>query len=349
MIDSDIPPAVVRAVVKSRGIVDIKKRDAGLSGGMVAHCRSADGQEYALKRWPNAIPLNRIESIHRVVIHAWNQGCTTVARPLSVHPLTNEIRLSSSDTVLSAAGENWELAQWRPGVAATTDAGLDAIRLGGELIGQFHQATAALESHCQRAPIIQERLRVLASHQQHLPAAMQWIQQSGRDGNLAASLRDAASLIHWKWDEAQDKIHRSLLQDSDNSVTTQYVLRDVHAQHILFSSGRVTGLIDFDAVRIDTPASDLARWAGSFLSGQHSAGDIWEATFEGYRSTCELTGNGDEQQLVRMAKNLCFAGTWLSLANWLVWLLVERRDFEAPPGILAERIYNLIRVATAHD
>ena len=264
MIDSDIPPAVVRAVVKSRGIVDIKKRDAGLSGGMVAHCRSADGQEYALKRWPNSIPLNRIESIHRVVIHAWNQGCTTVARPLSVHPLTNEIRLSSSDTVLSAAGENWELAQWRPGVAATTDAGLDAIRLGGELIGQFHQATAALESHCQRAPIIQERLRVLASHQQHLPAAMQWIQQSGRDGNLAASLRDAASLIHWKWDEAQDKIHRSLLQDSDNSVTTQYVLRDVHAQHILFSSGRVTGLIDFDAVRIDTPASDLAPWAGSF-------------------------------------------------------------------------------------
>jgi len=349
MIDSDIPPPVVRAVVNSFGIVAIKKRDAGLSGGMVAHCRSADGQEYALKRWPKSIPLNRIESIHRVVIHAWKEGCITVARPLSVQPFTNESRLSASGTVLSVAGENWELAQWRPGVAATTDAGLDTIRRGGEVIGQFHQATASLKAHSQPAPIIQERLRVLASHQQHLPAATQLIQQSGWDGDLAASLRDAASLIHWKWDEARDQIHRSLLQDRETSVTTQYVLRDVHAQHILFSAGQVTGLIDFDAVRMDTPASDLARWAGSFLSGQHAAGDIWEATLEGYRSTCQLSGNEDEQQLVRMAKNLCFAGTWLSLANWLVWLLVERRDFEVPTVILAERIYNLIRVATPQD
>lgn len=349
MIDPDIPAPVANAAVKKCGKVSIRRLQAGMSGGTVAHCQAEDGRQYALKRWPSSIPRSRIEVIHRVVIHAWQQGCQAVARPLKLQSGSDTSKMGSADTILTIDGQNWELSPWRPGVAAKVDASLETIRQGGELIGQFHEATASLQSLHQPAPIIKERLAVLARRHHQLPLSPQLLDRQDLDTDLSASLRDAANLIHWKWNEAQQQIHRSLIQQQDDGFATQYVLRDVHSQHILFTEGRATGLIDFDAVRLDTPAADLARWAGSFLSAEHQREEIWEAALEGYRTTCRLDRFGNERLLIQTAKNLCFAGTWLSLANWLAWLLIEQRDFEVPARDLAERIYQLIRIATADE
>lgn len=346
MIDPDIPPPIVQAVVNRCGISSIRKLASGLSGGTVAHCRATEGREYALKRWPDSFSRNRIESIHRVIRHAWEEGCEIVSLPVIFPPLTQGLPADSPGTVLSTNGEQWELSHWRPGKPLTTTADLNTIRRGAEAISQFHGCTKSLGSLHQPPPIIEERLRTLASRRQHFPIPIQAINAAALPTDVTAALRDAANLLHWKWDEASAQIHRSLTEHSGCNLATQHVLRDVHAEHLLFSAGKPTGLIDFDAVRIDTPASDLARWAGSFLPGQHSAADIWEAVFAGYRGNTEPTDHVAEIPTLKLASDLCFAGTWLSLANWLVWLLIERRDFDAPPGILAERIYNLIRVAT---
>ena len=346
MIPPDIPPLIVNAVVKARGIVAIRKLGGGLSGGTVAHCRAVDGSEYALKRWPSTISLERIEAIHRVITHAWNKGCETVALPVSFQPAAKSLSSNLTETVFSMAGEHWELSQWRPGKAVDVNTDLSTIRRGAEVIANFHECTASLQSCRQPAPIIQERLRILTARKQQFPLPMTLISEVNLNAEVASAIRDAANLLLWKWDEAHDQIHRSLSQYADCNTATQYVLRDVHAQHILFSAGRATGLVDFDAVRIDTPASDLARWAGSFLSGPHSAGDVWDAIFTGYQARIPQPSHSNEPPIANLATDLCFAGAWLSLANWLVWLLVERRDFEVPPGILAKRIYNLIQVAT---
>ena len=345
MIDPDIPPPVVQALGARWGIIAIRKLEAGLSGGTVAHCRSAVGQEYALKRWPSSTSPERIESIHRVVIHACDKGMDIAARPLNFQSGVRGLPSGPSGTLFSWADENWELSTWRPGNPATVNADLETIHQGAQMIAQFHECTASLESRHQPAPIIRERLQVLAARRQQLPLPVQWVGRVDLDAELAAALRDAANLLQWKWDEAHDQINRSLNQYHDCSLATQYVLRDVHAQHILFSEGQATGLIDFDAVRIDTPASDLARWAGSFLSGRQPTGDVWKAAIAGYRSK-RVLNTSNEPLDVRLAKDLCFAGTWLSLANWLVWLLVDQRDFATPPGALAERIRNLIRSAS---
>ncbi|MDE0863276.1 MAG: phosphotransferase [Rubripirellula sp.] len=346
MIDPDIPPSVMQEVVAAREIVAIKKLDAGFSGGIVVHCRSASGDEYALKRWPSSIPIDRIETIHRVIIHAFENGCDIIARPLDINPGVRDIASVSTGTVHSSASGNWELSQWRPGIAATVNAGLDTVYRGAQAIAHFHACTASLESRLQPAPIIRERLQILESRHQLMPVPLRLISQWELDPDLTAALRDAANLIQWKWDEAQDQIHRSLTQYGNCSVPNQYVLRDVHAQHVLFSADQVTGLIDFDAVRIDTPASDLARWAGSFLAGNQPTSEVWEAAVAGYRSRGALTSNSDSDFEVRLAMDLCFAGTWISLANWLVWLLIEQRSFRAPASVLAERIRNLIRIAS---
>ncbi len=343
MIDPDIPNPIIQAVVNRCGIISIRKIASGLSGSTVAHCRATDGREYALKRWPDSFSRNRIESIHNVIRHAWKEGCEIIAIPVTFPPLTDGLPADSAGTVLSANGEYWELSHWRQGEPLATNADLDTIRRGAEAISRFHGCTASLGSLHQSPPIIEERLQTLAARRHHFPIPLLSINQAELHTDLTAALRDAANLLHWKWDEACARIHRSLTEHSGCKLATQYVLRDVHADHLLFSAKKPTGLIDFDAVRVDTPASDLARWAGSFLPGEHSAEDVWEAVFAGYR---ENTDNVAEPPTVKLAADLCFAGTWLSLTNWLVWLLVERREFDIPPKRLAERIYNLIRVAT---
>lgn len=351
MIDPDIPQQIVQAIVNRCGIISIKKLSSGLSGAMVAHCRAADGHEYALKRWPDSFSRNRIESIHDVIFHALKGGCEIVAFPVIFQSLANQPQTASTSTVLSSNGQHWELSHWRPGKPLNTTASLENIGRGAEAISRFHHCTASLESIHQPPPIIEERLRTLASRRQYLPIPMRSIKPNNLPSDVATALRDAANLLHWKWDEACTQIHRSLTEHAICNLATQYVLRDVHAEHLLFSAGKPTGLIDFDAVRIDTPAADLARWAGSFLPGQHSAEDVWEAVFAGYRENenIEQPNQTDATLTVKLAADLCFAGVWLSLANWLVWLLIERRDFDGPHEILAERIYNLIRVATSRN
>ena len=340
------PQPITQALANRCGIISIRKLASGLSGATVAECRATDGQRYALKRWPDSFSRNRIESIHRVILHARAQGCDIIAFPVTFPPLANESQSDSSTTVLSANGEHWELSHWRPGEPLTTTANLDTIRRGAEAISRFHACTASLESIHQSPPIIEERLRALAWHRMHFPIPAQSIPQMAQPSKLSAALRDAANLLHWKWDEACTQIHRSLTKHSACKHATQYVLRDVHAEHLLFSEGEPTGLIDFDAVRVDTPAADLARWAGSFLAGQHAAEDVWDAVMAGYCENMEQSKRTTGPPMVKLATDLCFAGIWLSLANWLVWLAVERREFKAPPEKLTERIYNLIHAAT---
>lgn len=45
-------------------------------------------------------------------------------------------------------------------------------------------------------------------------------------------------------------------------VSVQLCFTDVHRDHVLYSGDEVTGLIDYGAVKLDSPAVDLARLFG---------------------------------------------------------------------------------------
>src|SRR5205085_7730253 len=51
----------------------------------------------------------------------------------------------------------------------------------------------------------------------------------------------------------------------------QPAIRDVHHEHVLFTGDQVTGLIDFGALRIDTPLTDVARLVGSLVGDDAEA------------------------------------------------------------------------------
>ena len=97
-------------------------------------------------------------------------------------------------------------------------------------------------------------------------------------------------------------------------------LCDVWHDHVLFDGDRVTGIIDYGAMRLDHPAADLARLFGS-LAGTDT--DLLAAGVAAYRRVMPLP-----EAEVGLIPALDFTGTVLAAANWLRWLYHDNRQYD---------------------
>lgn len=129
---------------------------------------------------------------------------------------------------------------------------------------------------------------------------------------------------------------------SDWSAQLQWVLRDVHREHLHFVGDThsttspskaltVAGIIDFDAIGLDHVATDLARWAGDFVNQPLSA------AVAGYREIRPLSDDA-----VELAADLMYTGTVAALANWTDWLVWEKRKFPVDATMIQARLEHLI-------
>ena len=187
---------------------------------------------------------------------------------------------------------------------------------------------------------------------------------------LFEALEKARRLLQREWSAVSRRIDESMKRYESMRLPLQYVLRDIHGQHLLFQpceesgSCLATGLIDFDAVRVDTPIADWARWIGSFAASRSE--ETWNRVladladprpFPKPDSVLPLgilpidglpIDRGERSQnsrwlpsgrtVVAMARELAFATAWISLANWLVWIAGGERDFSAATERVTQRI-----------
>jgi homoserine kinase type II len=120
----------------------------------------------------------------------------------------------------------------------------------------------------------------------------------------------------------------------------QPCLRDIWHDHVLFTGNEVTGLVDFGAADIDTPATDIARLLGSLagsppLPFREGPGEgspqrnIWQIGLEAYSATRPLS---ESELLAVFAINA--ANPILAGCNWIDWLYIQRRQFGNPAQIL---------------
>jgi Ser/Thr protein kinase RdoA (MazF antagonist) len=97
-------------------------------------------------------------------------------------------------------------------------------------------------------------------------------------------------------------------------------LCDVWHDHVLFEGHRVTGLVDYGAVKDDHVAVDVARLLGSLVGDDAAA---WDHGLRAYGRVRFLSAAGKE-----LATVLDRTGTVLGVANWLRWLYHDRRPYE---------------------
>ncbi len=349
MLHPSIPFPIAQRVLIPLGAVRVDSVAAGMSGAMVFRCRLASGEFRALRCWPEETALSRVLEITRVAIRARENGCDLVPRPYSCtgNP-------GAAGSVEVHRGRIWQLSEWMPGEPLRVDCDLRSIERGGAAICRFHSSISAFhDGGCsdgntlKSVPAIQDRLDRVQWLTPRLFRILERFEAGVADlpSPLDAALHEARQLVSWKWNEVAARITRSLSKDAQRHWSGQYVIRDIHRENALFEAGEASGLVDLDAVRIDTPWIDLARWAGSFLGNCHENQAVWDAATAGFCGKHTLNNSPEMEFGPELAANLCYATTWIALANWLVWIVGDRRQFGASSERIAARIRELHLVA----
>ena len=255
-----------------------------------------------------------------------------------------------SATFVRVSDDLWELAEWMHGAPLGRDASLQQISIGAAAIARFHQAVKTLANQWAPPPAVINRLSRLSELDDLLPQALAAQTGPGVSVPLRETIAEACSLLYGTWPQIRDRINKALKPRLNQILPTQYVLRDVHREHVLFDEdlrehGSVSGLIDFDAVRVDTPLTDLSRWGGSFTVDRSDSDAVWEAVMAGYWAICQLEQPVERGRTVALIRDLHFSSIWISLANWAVWIRLQSRNFPAGDHAVRTRIDELCRLA----
>jgi len=306
--------------------VSLCRVSEGLSGAVVHQCTTKHGV-FALKRWPPGTAAQRIDEIHHVQRFVGNS--------LSIIPPLVPWR--EQETRLTFGDWHFDCSRWLAGHAfdASTDNVIAAVRNGAAAIGQFHRSTAGLGSEIAIAPAVVQRLSRLGELKELIPLAL------GRSQKLTGSLRLVANHFNQAWRQHHDQSVSRLRPWSARPVPIQWVLRDVHREHVLFEGGRVTAVVDFDAVKRDTVASDLSRWVGSFMEFAADPKTLWNQAFSSYQTSNAISPC--EQELAGAIEE---ASGFISLANWVVWIAGEGRNFPGGMDAVERRVAHLLRISS---
>ncbi len=283
----------------------------GFSGARFWRLRTPAGT-LCLRRWPPEHPAQaRLEMIHAVLQHVRRAGVETIPAPiLSRH----------GSSYVQQGGFLWELAPWMPGQA---DYWRDPsrIRLAAALqaLGQFHRAAASFAGNhgsAEVAPGIQQRRTLLDNLLRGDLHQIRRAIDAQPDSEMVLTARRILTLFP----RVASQISSQLATADRLAVPTQPCIRDIWHDHVLFTGDRVSGLIDFGAMKNDSVAADLSRLLGS-LAGDDVRG--WQHGMEAYQRVCQLS-----QQEFQLIGTLDSSTILLSGMNWLRWMYVENREFD---------------------
>ncbi len=318
---SNYPPDCQPASVEPLGSA------GGMSGAQFWRIHAPRG-EFALRRWPIEHPApDQLRFIHAVLRHAATNGCDFLPVPATTR---------SGETFIRHADQLWELTPWMPGTADyETSPSVEKLRAAMHALARFHNAVAGFPASA--APGSAGGSNAIQRHLARLREL-----SPNRISELATAITDTtwpelAPLARQFLANLPRAVPHAILQLeplSNSQLPLQPCIRDIWSDHILFTGDEVTGIIDFGAIDIDTPATDVARLLGS-LAHRHRT-ETWT---EGLAAYNEVRPLSDAES--RAAHALETSGTILAGCNWIRWIYVDGRSFE-DVGRIVERFRRLL-------
>lgn len=294
----------------------------GLSGAQFWRLVAPRGA-LGLRCWPIEHPSSeRLGFIHAVLRHAAERGIDFVSLPIST---------LNGATFIQRDGRLWDLTPWLPG-APDYEQSPSAEKLQAAMVAlaRFHVAVGDIPASTQLAPApaILQRLKRLREFQSGGISTLARAIDENEHAELAPLARRFAAELPRAMPLAIDR----LAPLADTPLLLQVCIRDVWSDNVLFTRDTVTGLVDFGAVDIDAPVTDIARLLGSLVRDPSD----WKAGLVAYSAIRPLTI--DEQRAIPA---LDAAGNLLAGCNWLRWIYVEGRIFPTARQI-AERFRKIV-------
>jgi homoserine kinase type II len=303
----------------------------GYSGARLWRAQTKLGQ-LCLRAWPPEQPSpQQLNFIHHVLLHVHEQGLSFVPAP---------IRTLTGATFVEHDGYLWELAPWMNGVADFhVQPTRERMRAAMQALARFHLAAASSHSSDPVAPspTLKRRFRELRDFLRG-PAARELGRRvpDGRWPEMDARATRMLELVAAERDQLDAMLRQPL-----PSVPLQPVIRDIWHDHVLFDGDRVSAIIDFGAMSIDTVAVDVARLLGSLADGD---ADAWRDGIDAYEEVRPLVGR-QLDLLTTLDRSGIVAGGLI----WLRWHYLENRTFENRAGVLARVDHFLNRLETNGD
>lgn len=299
----------------------------GFSGAQFWRLETGRGR-LCLRRWPREHPPpGQLEFIQSVLWHVHQEGFALVPLPLETRTHAGYVR---------HAGYLWQLEPWLPGRADFHQApSVPRLEAAMTTLAHFHRAAASFPiSEAQPAPSpgIGQRLTRLRDLQAGGLADLAARIDTRAGVAVAARARRLLELFPF----AAPSVDRLLAQALDIEVRIQPCIRDIWHDHVFFEGDRVTGFIDFGAMRPETVAGDVARLLGSLVADDVQ---LWQRGLAAYEAARPLT-----PAEARLVSAFDRANVLLGGISWLSWCFQQAREFENRAGMLARMDHYLGRL-----
>jgi hypothetical protein len=302
----------------------------GFSGASFWRCELG-GLSICLRRWPTEHPsAERLGFIHRVLRHLADTGIRCIPAPLET---------DAGASFLDQLGHFWEVSRWMPGRADFHDRPSNA-RLSDAMtvLAQIHVASGELREFREFGVgrgLIHRSRQIREITNEKITELLRGLNREPRN-----EIREAVQLILdllrclaptkcFSWPQIEDL--KCQLMPS---------IRDIWHDHVLFDDDRVSGIVDFGAMQVDSSVGDIARLVGSLVGDNSSK---WNLALRAYAAVRPLSDQ--DRQLI---KTFDLANVILSGWNWAHWLYVDRRTFSDTARVVARlreirpRLQNLV-------
>lgn len=285
----------------------------GLSGGAIWRIET-DRRRYALRLWPAETTASRLRFVHSIQ-RQWRESNLKFIPAL--------FNAAEGESFVENESGYWELAEWMPGEPLTGDAISPEQRDGvAAALAAIHQTAAQASLETAPSPGLLNRLTMLERWQTKnmadVQVAVEHLQWPEFSSFAQSTLQLFPYLAKQIGDELRDGAHAPLRQHA--------CLRDIHRDHIFLTGAFVSGVIDFGAVRVESPAGDLARLCGSLFENDHDRWDEFLASYEGQRPL-----SFEERRAIRLFDR---SAALLTGLQWIEWLALERRSFPQTSAVL---------------
>ena len=229
---------------------------------------------------------------------------------------------------VSHSGSLWELSPWAAGVQASDRQGAMEtnetpwadlqLQSAFTSIARFHQAAAQVNFDFRPSPNISIRIEQLATYRQTLDMASRSVAPSATILSVQHEL-DQLRLAAASVSQATvDALLNQLRPFANQTLPIQPVVRDLRAEHLFFNGDQLSGLIDFDAMQMDSIAYDLARLTSTMGLDD---GQI-QFALASYSSVRPIQPT--EEALIPLLRA---ASQLLVPLQWIQWLMIEQRVF----------------------
>jgi len=287
---------------------------------------TADSPQFlCLRRHPESWKVpDRLRFVHNLLARVHAGGLSVVPVPL---------RTSSGETVLEHTGFLWELTPWMPGGADFHARPTRArLRCALQTLARFHllavtEGVPRVSFNLAPAVFVRQgTLRRIGEHAARIEAHLR--------PELGDELDARATRLLRPMRDVGVRLAPQLAPFAEQHWYQQPVIRDIWHDHVLFTGDEVTGIVDFGAMNVDTPLTDVARLVGSLVGDDSNARRF---ALDAYAESRPLT-----EEDLHLVELLDASGQVVAAVNWLTWLYVDRRDM-GPPEPIIHRLDEIVR------